>query len=291
MRVSPEAFRWLRQNWPALAGASMLASMAASASLALWLDVRDKEIGCGEIVFAAAVRPFFIQQAGLRGGEMPTNMTFSNLFDDVTKYLERGGSYVTDQTVFEQIPRLINGAERKLAQDLKLLGQIEVFSAVPPSGGLQASNPVLAKPDRWRRTISLGFGSGTSNNTYAFLNGRSYEYLLAYWPDSTATGTPQFYADVDYQHWWIAPTPDAAYPIRARCYMQPALLSEEQQTNFWTDYTPNALLYGALIEAEAFIKEDPRVPLWKDLWTTELATLGLQDLQRVMDGAAERTGP
>lgn len=222
---------------------------------------------------------------------MATSMNFTSLSADVAKYIERGGSYVTDPTVFDQIPTLINGAERKLAQDLKLLGQKEVFTSAPPSGGLQASNPVVAKPDRWRSTISLGYGSGTGNNTYTPLNGRQYEYLLMYWPDATVTGAPQFYADVDLQHWWIAPTPDAAYPLRVICYMQPPLLSAEQQTNFWSDYCQNALLYGSLIEAEAFIKEDPRLPLWKDLWAQELVTLGKQDLQRVLDQAAMRTGP
>lgn len=222
---------------------------------------------------------------------MATTVNFTSLQADIQKNLERGESAVTDPTVFAQIPRLINAAERKLAQDLKLLGQIEVFSAAPPAGGLQASNPVVAKPDRWRQTVSMGYGAGTGNNTYTPLNGRAYEYLLMYWPDATATEAPQFYADVDLQHWWIAPTPDAAYPLRAVLYMQPPLLGDDQQTNFWSDYCSNALLYGALIEAEAFIKEDQRIPLWKELWAQELVTLGKQDLQRILDRAAQRTGP
>lgn len=222
---------------------------------------------------------------------MATTVNFTSLQADIQKSLERGESAVTDPTVFAQIPRLINAAERKLAQDLKLLGQIEVFTSAPPSGGLQQGNPAVPKPDRWRSTVSMGYGAGTGNNTYTPLNGRGYEYLLAYWPDATATGTPQFYADVTLQSWWIAPTPDAAYPLRAICYMQPPLLGDDQQTNFFSDYAPNALLYGALIEAEAFIKEDQRIPLWKDLWAQELVTLQKQDLQRILDRASSRTAP
>jgi hypothetical protein len=53
---------------------------------------------------------------------MPQAMTFDNLRDDVRNYLERGASLATDPIVYEQIPKLINLAERRIARDLKLQG-------------------------------------------------------------------------------------------------------------------------------------------------------------------------
>ena len=47
-------------------------------------------------------------------------MTFNSLITDLQQYLERGTS--VDPTVFEQLPRLVNLAERDLAQTLKILG-------------------------------------------------------------------------------------------------------------------------------------------------------------------------
>lgn len=219
---------------------------------------------------------------------MATTVNFTSLLSDLANYLERGGSELTDPTVFNQLPRLINAAERKLAQDLKLLGQIEVLVGNPPNG-LQVGNPVLAKPDRWRATVSWNIGTGTGNNTRKFLFTRAKEYVQAYWPNPTLTDEPEFYADYDLQHWLIGPTPAAAYPFEITCYMEPPLLSDVNQSNFWSDYAPNALLYGALLEATPFLKDDPRIAVWKDAWATELATLSGQDVQRMMDRSIRRT--
>jgi hypothetical protein len=219
---------------------------------------------------------------------MPTSVNFTTLQDDVRNYLERGGSFVTDPTVFTQIPRLINAAERKLAQILKLQGQIEVLR---DPLGLAANVSVIQKPDRWRQTTSLSFGAGANQNKLTPLFARSYEYCRAYWPDDTATAPPEFYADYDLTHYLIVPTPDITYPLEGVFYMQPVLLDDANQNNFWTDYTPNMLLYETLLETSAFLKDDPRIQTWQGLWQFEVTTLGTQDLQKLMDRAAERNRP
>lgn len=220
---------------------------------------------------------------------MATNVTFTSLKDDVSKYLERGGSALTDPTVFDQLPRLINAAERKLAQELKLLGQKEVLVMAPV--GLQTGNPVLAKPDRWRATVSMNFGTGTDNNTRTPLYIRGLEYCQNYWPDQTLTDVPRFYCDYDYEHWLFAPTPDADYPLQVVAWMQPVLLDAGNQSNWFSNYAPNALLAGCMLQAELFIKEDQREPVWKDMYSNEIGELAQQDIQRIYDQSAQRTRP
>lgn len=220
---------------------------------------------------------------------MPTTINFTSLKTDVTRYLQRGGSATTDPIVFDQIPRLINGAERKLAQVLKLLGQIEVLNS-----NLQAGNPIVAKPDRWRKTISLMYGSGTDQNTRTPLFERSLEFMTSYWVDPTVTDAdnpPLYYGDIDYQHWYIAPTPVVNAPLRVVLYCQPPLLDDSNETNFWTDYCGNGLLYGSLLEATPFLKDDGRLNTWGALWQQEIQTLSGQDLSRILDRAAEREAP
>lgn len=223
---------------------------------------------------------------------MPTTVNYTSLFTDITRYLERGGSVTVDPIVNDQIPRLINAAERKLAQVLKLLGQIEVLTDSP--SGLQSGNPIIIKPDRWRQTISLNYGTGTAQNTRRFLLPRSYEYCVAYWPNRATTDAanpPVFYAEYDYQHWFVSPTPDQDYPLEILAYFQPPLLDDTTQTNFFTDYCGNALLYGSLLEATPFLKDDPRLQVWTGLWQQEIQTLQGQDTQRILDRAAERDRP
>jgi len=220
---------------------------------------------------------------------MPTYVNYTSLVSDVTNYIERGQSAVTDATVYNQIPRLINAAERKLAQALKLLGQIEVLTDSP--SGLQINNPIVTKPDRWRGTVSMFYGGGAQKNTRTPLYPRSYEYCRTYWPDSTIVDPgqpPLFYSEMQYSHWLITPTPPDNYPLEIVAYMQPSLLDDGNQENFWSIYTPNLLLYGALLEAAPFLKGDERIPVWQGFWDREVAMLNGQDLQREMDRAAVR---
>jgi hypothetical protein len=56
-------------------------------------------------------------------------MTFETLKQDVQRYLERGATLASDPVVFEQIPRLINLAERRIARELKVQGFINVVTS------------------------------------------------------------------------------------------------------------------------------------------------------------------
>jgi hypothetical protein len=214
---------------------------------------------------------------------MATTMTFTTLQQDVRRYLERGTTYASDPVVFEQIPRLINLAERRIARELKIQGFINVVS-----GTLQAGVAVYDKPDRWRDTVSINIGTGASNNTRKMLFTRVYEYLLSYWPDRTATAEPLFYSDYNYSHWLFAPTPDAAYPFEVLYYELPPLLDDAVQTNWLTEYAPQLLLYGALLEATPFLKNDERIPVWQNMYDRAASMLNGEDLAKILDRSAVR---
>jgi len=214
---------------------------------------------------------------------MAQTMTFTTLQQDVRRYLERGSSYASDPVVYEQIPRLINLAERRIARELKVQGLINVVT-----GTLTVGQSVYSKPDRWRDTVSINIGTGNQNNTRKVLFTRAYEYLLSYWPDRTATDQPLFYSDYDYDHWLIAPTPDAAYPFEILYYELPPLLDDEVQTNWLTEYAPQLILYGTLLEATPFLKNDERIGVWQQMYDRAAAMLNGEDLAKILDRSAVR---
>jgi len=183
----------------------------------------------------------------------------------------------------QQIPRLINLAERRIARELKIQGFINVVS-----GTLQTGVSVYAKPDRWRDTVSINIGTGTNNNTRKVVFARAYEYLLSYWPDRTATDQPEYYSDYDYSHWLYAPTPDADYPFEVLYYELPPLLDDAVQTNWLTEYAPQLLLYGTLLEATPFLKNDERIPVWQNMYDRAAAMLNGEDLAKILDRASVR---
>lgn len=214
---------------------------------------------------------------------MATSMTFNTLKQDVQRYLERGATLAADPIVYEQVPRLINLAERRIARELKVQGFINVVTTTTEN-----AQAVMAKPDRWRDTVSIAIGTGTSNETRKPLFTRSYEYLRTYWPDATQTGEPVFYADYDYNHWLFAPTPDADYPMEILYYQLPPLLDDEHQTNWLTDNAPELLLYGTLLEATPFLKNDERIPVWQNMYDRSAAMLNGEDLAKILDRGATR---
>ena len=214
---------------------------------------------------------------------MATTMTFETLKQDVRRYLERGASYASDPVVFEQIPRLINLCERRIARELKVQGFIAVVT-----GTMAVGQSVYPKPDRWRDTVSINIGTGNQNNTRKVLFSRAYEYLLSYWPDRTQTEQPVFYSDYDYDHWLIAPTPDAAYPFEILYYELPPLLDDEVQTNWLTEYAPQLILYGTLLEATPFLKNDERIGVWQQMYDRAAAMLNGEDLAKILDRSAVR---
>ena len=214
---------------------------------------------------------------------MPTTTTYATLKQDVQRYLERGASLAADPVVFEQIPRLINLAERRIARELKIQGFINVVS-----GTLNAGQSVYAKPDRWRDTVSVNIGTGPTNSRRKTIFTRDYEYLRSYWPDEAETAQPVFYADYDFTHWLFAPTPDATYPFEILYYELPPLLDDVNQTNWLTEYAPQLLLYGTLVEATPFLKNDERIATWQQYYDRAAAMLNGEDLAKILDRSAVR---
>lgn len=214
---------------------------------------------------------------------MATSMTFETLKGDVLRYMERSDNVSLDPTFAEQLPRLINLAERRIARELKVQGFINVVNSTLIEG-----QSVIPKPDRWRDTISINIGTGDENNTRKTLLTRSYEYLRSYWPDNTATGEPEFYGDYNYNNWLIAPSADAAYPFEILYYELPPLLDESVQTNWLTENAPQLILYGTLLEATPFLKNDDRIPTWQAMYDRAAAMLNGEDLAKILDRAAVR---
>ena len=203
-------------------------------------------------------------------------MSYTSLLEDVRRYLERGFTAESDRIVYEQLPRLITIAQRRIARELKIQGFIR-----PVQTNLQAGVAVYAKPDRWRDTISMTVGGKP-------IFARSYEYLRNYWPTESETGTPQFYADYDFQHWLIAPTPSAAGVLEIVYYEQPALLGDDLQTNWLTEYAPDLRLYATLLEATPFLKSDERIQVWQALYDRAAQALTGEDMKRITDRSAVR---
>jgi hypothetical protein len=200
-------------------------------------------------------------------------MTYDSLVADVQSYLER-----TDQATVEKIPTFIMLAEQVIANDIKFLGNLTVQESNMVQG-----NPIIDKPARWRKTVSMNV-TVAGNKQPIFL--RKYEYLREYAPDATAEDVPKFYADYDYTHWLVAPTPADDYTFEVLYYERVQPLDSSNQTNWFTIYAPQAMLYGTLLQAMPFLKNDERIPMWQAQYQQVISSLKGEDIQRIADRQA-----
>ena len=200
-------------------------------------------------------------------------MTYDSLVLDIRSYLER-----TDAATLDKIPTFIMLAEQVIATELKFLGNLTVATSTMTQG-----QAVIDKPARWRKTVSINITVAGERRPVLL---RKYEYLREYWPDPAETSVPKFYCDYDYTHWLVAPTPASAYNFEVLYYERIQPLDSSNQTNWFTIYAPQALLYGTLLQAMPFLKNDERTPLWQAQYDQIMQTLMAEDKLRMADRQA-----
>ena len=200
-------------------------------------------------------------------------MTYTTLFNDLKNYCERD-----DDPFITQIPRFIQLAENRIASESKPLGFVRTVS-----GTLNGN--VLEKPARWRKTKNFCLIVGAERK---YLYNRAYEYLRSYWPDLVKTDVPYYYADYDYEHFFVVPSPALQYQFELQYYELPQPLSESNQTNWTTQYAPQMLLYATLMEAMPFLKLPERIPEFQTLYDRALSAVVKEDQSRLIDTTAAR---
>lgn len=200
-------------------------------------------------------------------------MTYDSLVENIQSYLERN-----DASTLDKIPLFIMLAEQVIASRIKFLGNLTVNTS-----NMVIGSAVIAKPARWHKTVSMNVTVAGVRQPVLL---RKYEYLREYWPDAALQDVPEFYADYDYTNWLVAPTPDSAYAFEVLYYERVQPLDSSNQTNWFTVYAPQALLYGSLLQAMPFLKNDERIPLWEAQYNAIMDTLMAEDKLRIADRQA-----
>lgn len=201
-------------------------------------------------------------------------MTYDSLVENIQSYLER-----SDTATLEKIPLFIMLAEQVIASEIKFLGNLTVIESA-----MTTNNPIIMKPTRWHKTVSMNVTDALGKKYPVLL--RKYEYLREYWPDETQTDMPKFYCDYNYDNWLVAPTPATNYTFEVLYYERVQPLDSTNQVNWFTAYAPQALLYGSLLQAMPFLKNDERSAMWQAQYSSIMQTLKAEDVQRIGDRQA-----
>ena len=157
-----------------------------------------------------------------------------------------------------QVTAMINIVQRDLARkhDLRFFQTTDTFPTV-------VSTQAYSLPTGWSRPYRLWYVDSDTNAVVEVEN-LAEETFDRLYPLATSLGKP-----VSYKVWgsslYLGPTPDRVVTITRDYYRFPTDLADGDPTNTnalvvaaW-----DVLFYGAMVEATAYMMEDPRAGLWE----------------------------
>jgi hypothetical protein len=137
------------------------------------------------------------------------------------------------------------------------------------TGTTTASNKYLSSPGDFLSVYSLAVIDATGR--YEFLLNKDVNFIRAAYPNPASTGIPKYYAlfgptttnnnppvITNELSFILGPTPNAAYSVELHYFYYPQSISESPTGTSWLgDNFDPVLLYGALVEANTFMKGEP----------------------------------
>ena len=104
---------------------------------------------------------------------------------------------------------------------------------------------------------------------------------------SQTTGKPRNYTIIGTE-FQFKPVPDGAYEVEIAYLARFAALSGDNDTNWLLTNQPGIYLYGALVQASPYLKDDERTKLWASLYNAEVESINKQDNEARYSGATLR---
>ena len=86
----------------------------------------------------------------------------------------------------------------------------------------------------------------------------------------------------------IRPTADVAYAYELQYYQYLATLSADGDTNWWTDNAWQLLLYGAMLQATAYLGDSEEYLIYEKLYLEELDRVRRTETARTWSGSVQR---
>ena len=162
-------------------------------------------------------------------------------------------SYTENQFSTDDINTFIKQAEERIYNTVQLPDLRKNYVGTTTIG-----NKYLTPPSDWLATYSLAVVN--TSNEYTYLLNKDVNFIRESFPDTDAAfyGQPQYYAIFDDNSFILGPTPDANYTVELHYFYYPTSIVTASTTWLGNNFS-SALLYGTLLEAATYMKEDADV--------------------------------
>lgn len=121
------------------------------------------------------------------------------------------------------------------------------------TGNSTANNKYLSCPSDFLSPYELAV---VVDGSYEYLLQKDVSYVRQSYSDPSVTGVPKYYAQFDQNTFILGPTPGVSYSVELHYYYYPESIVTAG-TTWLGDNFPMCLLYGALGEANVFLKGEP----------------------------------
>ena len=184
-----------------------------------------------------------------------------------------------DQDFIDNIPVFVTQAEQRIYNTVQFPSLRKNVT-----GSLTVSNKYLSAPGDFLAVYSLAVIDATG--AYEYLLNKDVNFIRQAYPTPTSTGIPKYYAlfgptttndpspvITNELSFILGPTPAAAYSVELHYYYYPESISVAASGQTWLgDNFDSVLLYGALVEANTFMKgEADMTAMYNTKYTEALA--------------------
>jgi hypothetical protein len=194
--------------------------------------------------------------------------SYSTLQTAVDNWLDRGD-------LSARVPEFISLAEARIARKLRVRA-VEERSTTP----LVAAQEYYSLPTDFLRARSVKINS----NPVRVLQYKTPTQLSEVFPNSTV-GDSCYYTIIG-EEIQLKPSPNSTDTLEVAYFKKLPALSDSNTTNWLTANAPDLLLFGSLMEAEAYLVNDPRIGTWKGAFDTSMDEWNKQEERARFSGHA-----
>lgn len=171
------------------------------------------------------------------------------------------------------IPTFISLAEAQMQREIRHYRMVQRASG-------QIDSRYSEIPNGWLETIR--FHIAGTDETRLELTG--LDDMMQLREINNVVGKPTHYAHVG-TTFEIYPTPDGEYEIQLMYYEAIPKLSDSVASNWLLEIAPDAYLYGALVQAAPYLKDDARIQVWGSLYSGAVLAVN-EDNERARFGGS-----
>lgn len=191
--------------------------------------------------------------------------------DSYTNFRTAFLSWADNDDVDAQADNMLTLVHARLNRMLKLEEMTTLVTASTTAG-----SPWVTKPDRYNGMRRLKVNTGTETEGLDFLPLGEFDDDISL----NAPGRPTNFTILG-DRIRLGPIPDGVYTLEMAYWKKQQVLSSIVTTNVFLEQVPDLLLYGCLVEAEPWLRDNEMFVLWEARYKT-----ALQEVMKDTEGEA-----